>query len=625
MWNQADIQAQFRERSFERDRITALCLLCLAVVVALALRLIDLDRAGLANLFYASAIRSMGESWHHFFYAAYDPAASISVDKPPLALWLQVLSWKILGFSGFALILPMAIAGTIGVVVSFLAARKSHGLAAGVLAALVLAVFPESVATSRDTTMDAMLMLVLVLTAWQLVVAVEEYRPWRLVLCALLLGLAFNIKFFQAFVILPAATVYVVWRYRHRWRDLRLPLVVAIVVGSVTALAWISAVELTPVDDRPLVMNDRSNSAYGLAFRYNGIERVLKANTNPLQTVAGSSGTQRSLGMSRAYGIGNAGPLRLLSPSSGALMGFGVSLALGGLVVAWLRNRPWFSDGPGLFWGIWLVTGVAYFSVSHRAPAHYTEAYVPAIAVLAGVGLVEAWRGSGPLFDRGYLRRFDASLLLPALCGLLLAYALVAYNRVPDLRIPGVVIAVVGLVAVTISLAGLRRKSVWARSTAVSSVLAIMLITSSWVAVSAPRGGQITNPNPIEYMYQESRPSADDRSVPAEEVLAITSGWLPDATYRFATTGINDAGEAIARTGASVLPIWNNYLAAPVFDINSLREMIGRQDIPAVLVDNDLPAYEGIAGIRQLLTDRCKPVTLPDLDPRWSLWNCVGT
>jgi hypothetical protein len=69
--------------------------------VAAGLRLWGLDQNGFGNEYYAAAVRSMALSAHNFFYAAFDPAGFISVDKPPVALWMQVASTKLLGFSGW--------------------------------------------------------------------------------------------------------------------------------------------------------------------------------------------------------------------------------------------------------------------------------------------------------------------------------------------------------------------------------------------------------------------------------------------------------------------------------------------------------------------------------------------
>src|SRR5450830_391385 len=133
-----------------RTRIAIGVLVIALTAIAGAFRLLYLDHLSLGNLFYASSVRSMGMSWHNFWYAAFDPAGTLTVDKPPLALWLQVLSTKIDVFDGVALIMPMAIAGTLAVPLTFAAARASYGVAAGICAAAVLAVFPEPVATARD-------------------------------------------------------------------------------------------------------------------------------------------------------------------------------------------------------------------------------------------------------------------------------------------------------------------------------------------------------------------------------------------------------------------------------------------------------------------------------------------
>ena len=159
----------------------------------------------------------MGESWHNFFYAAYDPAGTITVDKPPLALWFQVISTKLFGVSGVSIILPIALAGTIAVPLVFGATRRSHGIAAALLAATILAVFPESVATARDSTMDAMVMMSLAGGAWLLVDAVEGKKRWQIIAWAALMGVIFNIKFFEGFLVLPAALIYIGWSWRDEW------------------------------------------------------------------------------------------------------------------------------------------------------------------------------------------------------------------------------------------------------------------------------------------------------------------------------------------------------------------------------------------------------------------------
>src|SRR5271167_4037278 len=72
-----------------------------------ALRLLHLGQVP-PDPFYDAAVRSMTLSWHNFFFGAFEPAGSVSIDKPPVDLWLQVMSVELLGFSNTALKLPEA-------------------------------------------------------------------------------------------------------------------------------------------------------------------------------------------------------------------------------------------------------------------------------------------------------------------------------------------------------------------------------------------------------------------------------------------------------------------------------------------------------------------------------------
>ena len=44
---------------------------------------------GYGNTYYAVAVKSMLQNFHAFFYASYDPAGFVPVDKPPVSLWIQ--------------------------------------------------------------------------------------------------------------------------------------------------------------------------------------------------------------------------------------------------------------------------------------------------------------------------------------------------------------------------------------------------------------------------------------------------------------------------------------------------------------------------------------------------------
>src|SRR5215208_2000707 len=63
-------------------------LLALAALLALW----GLERNGYANEYYSAAVRAMSTSWHAFAFGSFDAAGVMTVDKPPLALWVQALA-----------------------------------------------------------------------------------------------------------------------------------------------------------------------------------------------------------------------------------------------------------------------------------------------------------------------------------------------------------------------------------------------------------------------------------------------------------------------------------------------------------------------------------------------------
>lgn len=165
--------------------------LALITAGAAALRLVDLGAVRL-DPFYDAAVRSMGFSWHNFFFGAYEPGGSVSIDKPPVDLWLQVGSVKLLGWGSTSLKLPEALAGTISVPLLYAAIRRPFGVIAGLVAALALAVLPIEVITARSDTMDAVMMMLLVVALLMVVRASETGRTVWLLAAAAALGLAFT-------------------------------------------------------------------------------------------------------------------------------------------------------------------------------------------------------------------------------------------------------------------------------------------------------------------------------------------------------------------------------------------------------------------------------------------------
>src|SRR5208282_4208771 len=109
------------------------------LVLTAALNLWDLSRNRWANVYYSAAVRSMSASWHDFLYASLDRNGVMTVDKPPLALWLQALSVRVFGYHPLSILLPQALIGIATVALVYDLVRRRFGRAAGFVAGLALA------------------------------------------------------------------------------------------------------------------------------------------------------------------------------------------------------------------------------------------------------------------------------------------------------------------------------------------------------------------------------------------------------------------------------------------------------------------------------------------------------
>ena len=356
-------------------------------VLALAafLDFFRLDRNGYANTYYAGAVRSMLASWHNFFFVSFDRGGLVSVDKPPLALWVEAASAKLFGYSGVTILLPEALAGVLAVWMLYVLVARYFGRVAGIVAALALAVSPVSVSINRDNNPDALLALLLVLAAYSGARAVESGRLRTLLLTSVLVGLAFNTKMLAAAIVVPGlALAYLAFaplRARARLGHLALAGVVLVAVSG----AWIAAVDLTPAGQRPYVGSTTNNSALSLALDYNGLGRV----------TGQTGGTSTGGGLGGAFS-GTPGLFRLINNALGDQGGWLLPLAiLGGisLVVAAVALRRRRDLGALAIVGGWFAAAAVLFSFSSGIiHTYYVSALAPATSALVGAGTVALWR-----------------------------------------------------------------------------------------------------------------------------------------------------------------------------------------------------------------------------------------
>ncbi len=249
--------------------------LALTLLVAAGLNFWQLARLGYANSYYAATVRSMLTSWHNFFFASFDPGGFVTVDKPPLGFWIQTASAKIFGFHGWSLLLPEALAGVLSVALLYHLVRRAFGATAGLVAALALAVTPISVVTNRNNTIDSLLVLTVLCAAWAIFKATETGKLRWLLASMALVGLGFNIKMLEAYLVVPALVVVYLFGVKHGWGKRIAHLALGIVVLLAVSLSWAVAVDLTPASQRPWVGSTTDNSEVSLAIGYNGLQRLL--------------------------------------------------------------------------------------------------------------------------------------------------------------------------------------------------------------------------------------------------------------------------------------------------------------------------------------------------------------
>ena len=371
--------------------------------------LYNLGQNGFGNLFYAASIRSMTDNLYNFFFASYDPGGFMSIDKPPLGFWLQAISAKIFGFTPFSVLFPQAVAGVLSVLVLYILVRRHFGFTAGLLAALALAVSPLSVATNRDETIDTLLVLILLLGAWAIMKAAENGK-WRwLLLSAVLVGVAFNIKTLEAYLVLPAFGLLYLLTAPRRFRVRIGQLAVALVVLLAVSLSWLVVIDMTPASQRPYVGSSQNNSEISLAFGYNGIQRLTGSSGDST-----TSGTPEPMNIIVQFLSIVTGPFALIGPFLGGQIAWflpGALLAIFALSKRWRPPvRGDYAQHSRLLWSVWLITMVAFFSISHAFILYYMTVLAPAICALFGIGMVVMWQN----YKRGS-RLLPIALLLTAL------------------------------------------------------------------------------------------------------------------------------------------------------------------------------------------------------------------
>ncbi len=596
-------------------------MLVAVLFLALALRLWGLEQNGWGAEYYTAAVRSMAMNWHNFFYAAFDPAGFISLDKPPVALWIQVLSVKLLGFYPPSVLLPQVLMGVASVWLMYHLVRRRFSASAALLAALFLAVTPIWVAVNRTNNTDTCLLMVLLLAAWAVMKAAEEGSRLLLMLSMALVALGFNVKMLAAYMVLPAfCLVYFIGAPR-RWPRKFVDLTLAMLTLVVFSLPWVLAYEFTPKDSRPFVGGSQENSMLELVVGHNAMNRFISPLKRPAMNVPGlqtkqavaeavkpdyGTGSEAESALrilfSRTYMSGTAGPLRLAGGQPAAqaswLFPFALMAVFIGLGRSRLQRSLTVKDLAVLFWCCWLGTYVVVYSyLGGIIHFYYLSTLSPALAALAGIGIADLWRY--------YRRKNGYAFLLPVMLLLTAAWQLtiqadalgwsfpqltsLTINWVNGLHIAlvgGIILAAAGLLRICFLQTSSRVTSGLARSFFAIGLMAILILPGAWALSSVLIPGNTLIPSAD--LYRLIAVTGDHGPRIRRSLEHSRSHWKlvrflkanrTDERYLLATSTTELAAPIIINTGEAVMARGGFHGVVPAITAESLARMTEKGEI----------------------------------------------
>lgn len=533
--------------------------------------------SGWGNPYYSAAVKSMSVNLTNFVFGSFDPVGVVTVDKPPLAFWPMVVSAAIFGYHGWSLLLPQVVEGVAAVFLLHRTVRLWAGEQVALLAALVFALTPVTVAINRDTNPDTLMVLLLVAAAYAFTRSVSPGQqpgisPGRatrwLLLAAMFLGLGFVTKMLQAWIVVPAfALAYLVGSAAPVRRRV-LDLIGAGAVLLAGSMWWVALVSFWP-GAKPYIGGSTDGSVLNLVIGYNGLGRILGRETGRAVVSGARDGFGGSAGITRLFGAQVGGQISWLLPLS--------LLILVSVVIAGTRPR-----GPGtrdsracwFLWGGWLLLVGLVLSVAKGGfHPYYTTEMAPAVAAVTAAGVAAMWRR--------YRRPGGYQwLLLPAAVTLTAGWAWVLVSR--DLSWHGwlrdavavvAVVAVILLVAARVRVSGKSRlgPARVARAAAVFCVVALLLAPAVWSAATAlaSSGGATAQAGPPRSAFGHARFGSVRRDLPAQ-FRGGMAGDLSADQRRILTYAVTNAG------GAPItLAVQGGAMAAEPFLIHSDAVVVG--------------------------------------------------
>jgi 4-amino-4-deoxy-L-arabinose transferase-like glycosyltransferase len=537
--------------------------------------------------FYGASARSMSMSWHNFFFAAFDPAGTVSLDKLPGGLWPQALSLRLFGFHTWAIVLPQVIEGTLTVLVLYRAIRRLAGALAGIVAAGVLATSPVTVALNRGNVADSLLILLLVLAADAISAALISGRLRTLLVGAVCVGLAFETKMTVAWLVAPALGAAYLLAAPSSLRSRLSYVALAGVLIAVVSVSWMTVVTLVPAHDRPYVDGTQNDSLFTQTFDYNGLAR-LRSSSQVFQGTGHPSQFIVRLAQSSTNPIHSVKPSwhRLLAGPFGRDDGWLLpAMLIASIAVLLERRRAGRRDpvrAAVVLWGLWLLVFGMFFSAGGYVNSYYVASLIPAIGALCGIGVAVGWRHRKSARTQIAL---GGALLTSVAYGI---YLLRGGTGVPGWLTPlALCLGATGM----LTLAASRRTGTLRAPT--GGALTLILASSLFLPAVASTLIVIRGLGPAAAPYEPASATVSraasrrDRHRSAEAIEQLDAAY--ETTIPLATESSTLAAPFILATGREILPIGGFQGGAPVPTLARLKRYIADGELRAFLVSKQSP------------------------------------
>lgn len=357
----------------------------LLVVLALnaALNFWNLGINGWANYFYSAAVQSGTKDLGAAFFGSSDWGNSITVDKPPLSLWVMELSVRIFGFTPLSVLAPQALMGVASTCLIYLMVRKHFSAVAALTAACIFFTTPIVVLMSRYNNPDPLMLLLMLAAVYLIQAAIASGRTKYLFWAAITLGLAFMTKQLQGLLVLPSLGVaYVIWA-RESWPRKIRHAVFALATLILTGGLWMAVVDLVPPETRPYVGGSPKNSVLELTLAYNGVDRVIQTEEDASLNLIPDQFRQID---------SDAGFARLLNANYGQEIGWILACAIICVlaILAFWKLLPKSSGARAMAFiatSWFLGTYLVLCFMGNQIHTYYTVALAPALSLTVGIAV----------------------------------------------------------------------------------------------------------------------------------------------------------------------------------------------------------------------------------------------